>query len=124
MARQKNCAGSAGCAQGIGTSKRIEERRKHQRKECALRAAYEVRGKEYQGQVSDVSPGGMCLETQHEHEIGDTIDITLRGGNEQPIYLTGVVAYMLKADGNWRVGVEFDDINEATMEALALYLVM
>jgi len=104
--------------------KNVKERRKHHRKECALRADYEIDEKEYSGFVSDVSLGGMCLKVPRKHNIGEKIVVTLlSGGKRTDIILRGVVAYMLEADGYWRLGVEFDELNQAAMEAVAFYLV-
>jgi hypothetical protein len=64
----------------------------------------------------------MCLEAGQVHAIGDTITVTLYTGAEQTLVLRGVVAYVLEADGYWRLGVEFDEVNQAAMDALALYL--
>ena len=101
----------------------VKNRRKHPRKSCALEAEYEVGGKEYSGLVADVSLGGMCLEARQKHEIGERVAVSiLSDGAQTGLDLRGVVAYVLEADGCWRLGIEFDELNEITVEALALYL--
>jgi hypothetical protein len=120
MASHENHLRSEGDTCARRTIKGARERRKHYRKGCALRAEYEVGGKDYPSFVSDVSLGGMCLEVRQEHAVGERITVTLRAG-KQPIFLRGAVAYVTKADEGWRIGVEFDNLDQDALEAVAFY---
>jgi len=114
-----------GQSEALGKRKRVAERRNYHRKECDVRAEYELEGKEYAALVKDVSLGGMCLEVSSKPDIGDRIVVTLlSGGKRTDIVLSGVIAYVLEADGCLRVGVEFDQIDQAAVDVLAFYLAL
>ncbi|MGQ9485450.1 MAG: PilZ domain-containing protein [Desulfosoma sp.] len=79
----------------------------------------------YQGQVVDISGGGLSFSTLHLHAVGAYLELCLmpRVGNPRPIYAVGKICWVEPSSESsglqaHHVGVRFVEIDEADRQAI------
>jgi hypothetical protein len=119
--------------QSEAAAQKPEERRKHRRRGLLTKVEYSCEGGRYFGRAIDVSRGGLCLETFFAHQVGQQVALMFRPfEGRDPVIVRGEIVWVreigrpagpIKVLSRRRIGIKFDDIEEAMAESLHCYLV-
>ena len=59
--------------------------------------------------IRDVSPGGLMVESSQRHEVGALLDMVIDA--HVPIKTKGTVAWVVKGEHTYKLGVQFTEMN-------------
>lgn len=109
------------------------ERRKHPRRDLLTKVEYSCEGGRYFGRTIDVSQGGMCLETFFPHTVGQQVAMLFRiFEGREPVIVRGEIIWVkevgkpsspMQVLRKRRLGIQFNDVEEAMAKTLHQYLV-
>ncbi len=90
--------------------------RKHQRIELMNEVYYEIGQSELPGRWTDISKGGIFVQTMHPLLVGEQVRLRIRLHNESKFYRAiGVVRHSLKWVG---MGIEFSHLHPEATEMI------
>lgn len=70
--------------------------------------------------VRDVSPGGLMIESSQRHEAGALLDMVI--DTHVPVKTKGTVAWVLKKEHTYKLGVQFIEMNAKAATGWAEFL--
>ena len=87
-----------------------------------------TRAKPVAVQTVDVAPGGLCISISHELAVGKScrvnFDISMNR-KKYKVAASAIVIYsILRESGDFKVGLQFVEVNPAGAEAIEEYLIL
>ncbi|MFH0810281.1 MAG: PilZ domain-containing protein [Pseudomonadota bacterium] len=109
----------------ITTFQTFEGRRRYYRKSARVVVRYCLSGREYVGQITNLSLGGACIKVSRPLQPGEVIELhfTLFSNRSEPLTITGqVVSVRPIPPGIWAVGIKFHQLEWAVEKDLGFFM--
>lgn len=103
----------------------MNEQRQEQRKLLKTRAAVVVDGAPRKGRTLDICASGMCVIVPDPIKTGTAAQVAFElfhDGKNTPIEVRAKVSYCILSSGEFKVGMQFVDVDLGAMSTLAKFL--
>ena len=103
----------------------MNEQRQEQRKLLKTRAAVVVDGTQRKARTLDICSSGMCITVTDPIKTGTTAQVAFElfhDGKNTPIEVRTKVSYCILSSGEFKVGMQFLDLELGAMSTLAKFL--